>query len=93
MSFLVAVMPTPSFSLMMPFSCSSSRARASLVVSLGTPILMTGASVLSPLSSLVLLPQAARLRASTAASARVMILVKVLCFMFAVSFEMMFNLG
>ena len=31
---------------------------------------------------------AARLRASTAARARVMILVKVLCFMFAVSFEM-----
>ena len=88
MSFLVAVMPTPSFSLMMPFSCSSSRARASLVVSLGTPILMTGASVLSPLSSLVLLPQAARLRAKTTARARVMILVKVLCFMFAVSFEM-----
>ena len=38
MSFLVAVMPAPSRSLMMPFSCSSSRARASLVVSLGTAI-------------------------------------------------------
>ena len=87
MSFLVAVMPTPSFSLMMPFSCSSSRARASLVVSLGTPILMV-AAVASPLLSSVLLPQAARLRAKTTARARVMILVKVLCFMFAVSFEM-----
>ena len=56
-------MPAPSASLMMPFSCSSSRARASLVVSLGTPILT--AVLVSPLLSASVLvslpPQAVRL--------------------------------
>ena len=36
MSFLVAVMPAPSFRVKKPFFSSSWRARASLVVSLGT---------------------------------------------------------
>ena len=61
MSFLVAVMPAPSLSLIMPFSSSSSRARASLVVSLGTAILMTAASFL---------PQPVRARVRTRARIR-----------------------
>ena len=38
MSALVAVMPAPSFRVMSPSCSSSSSARASLVVSLGTAI-------------------------------------------------------
>ena len=53
-------MPAPSRSLMMPFSCSSSRARASLVVSLGTAIFR----------EVLLEPQPVRARARDRTSAR-----------------------
>jgi len=65
-------MPAPSFRVMMPFSCSSSSARASLVVSLGTRIF-------TPLSDFF--PQAARLRTSTSAKASVAIFANTECFM------------
>lgn len=81
MSFLVAVMPAPSLSLMMPASWSRSSARASLVVSLGTAILMTLSEALSPP-----LPEpehAARLNASTTASASAIILVNFFIFVFS----------
>ena len=45
-SIIVAVMPASSLSLIMPFASRRRRARASLVVSLGTAIVIT--SVLPP---------------------------------------------
>ena len=81
MSFLVAVMPAPSLSLMMPASWSRSSARASLVVSLGTAILMTLSEALSP--PLLEPEHAARLNASTTASASAIILVNFFIFVFS----------
>ena len=85
MSFLVAVMPAPSASLMMPLSWSRSSARASLVVSLGTAIWMV--AVLSPESSL-LEPQPVRARAAVRTSARTSAVSLIECF-FIVLFSLL----